>query len=895
MDKRPVLLLALFVLLLSSGFALTLQVTTEPGSIADCGAYNDHRWWQGFNVTDNFTLSTITLNISNTGGGASVYVGINNGTWIENASANVSGGYTLYNFTFSGTKVLNKVAAPNSYNITVNYSRTTPTDIKISCAIPSAPNYTGGQMWSEATSYPTGDIQALIWGDVPGVDSVLPRVNVTVPLNGSFLNPSATNISIYASDNVGLANVTVVGNWTPSYNWCLQETANKSESYDGTCRLNYNGAYLLGGNWFPGVDNLGNMIDGIYFTGANPQEPPPTQIAYFYINYTKPSNAQSTSQWQSRPSALGFFSNEKNQSIPSGCWGQNPLQFRITAVYNQTTPAPTGWVAGECYSGSGYTLIFNATNFGSYFEEEGMYWNASLIPSSSIVITSPTNNTYVQFNLSGLADGPYQLYATACDTAGNCNATSNYTFNTDSTFPVLSNEQSIPNVTTIQQNAPITFNVTATDTNLQSVWLELGNGTNLTATHLSGGYYGVYLGSLKVGAYSWRFWANDSAGNYLSTSPHSITSYAPILGVCSPTLSNTTVLNFTFYDEEALTMANATLQWNGSINSIGLDIGMNGTNSGYSVPFCIYPSDATYTANLLFNYFNASSSTRQYYIVNANLPNTTNNISLFLLPFPSTANITVRVIQNGQDIVSVVQFQRYYVPTNTYRIVSMVKTAGDTSGSVAKLRPYDVWYRVVILVDGAAVATYDPVRITTDSLTFDVTNGQIGRFWTTYGTVSGSCLFVNSSNTISCSVTDSSGVSTQSEMVVKQKNALSETTICDQTSTTPGVTYLCHLGNSTDKTYSYLLTAVVSGDTMTLDSGTLTGEQSKPFSNTGLLLMGFIVLGIAMAGAINPASMIFMAFLGVFISQFSGLAIVTNAALIGLAIVGGLLVYRVRT
>jgi hypothetical protein len=369
----------------------------------------------------------------------------------------------------------------------------------------------------------------------------------------------------------------------------------------------------------------------------------------------------------------------------------------------------------------------------------------------------------------------------------------------------------------------------------------------------------------------------------------------PFFGNCLG-VSSTVALNVSFFNEENFTSIPATLEWAGTIETDSGNRTTNGSAIDTSVPFCLFPPTSAINATITFNYYNAMGySTRQYYLDNSVLTATTSNLSLYLQTAEQTANITVRVIENGLDRPALVQFQRYYVALDAFRVVSMVKTSTDSSGSVAKLRPFDVDYLVVVLVDGIARASFYPVRITSDAMIFDITSGQIGKFWTTYGDISGSCAFTNSTGTISCTVTDGSGLATSSSLIVKKSLPLSESVVCSVTSSTAGATHICNLGNSTDSSYSYLLTALVGGETITLASGTLQGIKSNVFGTVGLFLAALIILAVAMSGAINPASMILMAFLGVLLASFAGLAIITTSAIIGLGIVGGLLIYRVRT
>lgn len=722
-----------------------------------------------------------------------------------------------------------------------------------------------------------------LWNDqATGPDTIAPSVSVSFPQNNSFLNPSISNLSVFSSDNSGVANVTIYGNWSTSD--CYQESTNITDQggNDGSCGLSYNGSYSFN----PSAASFNNpafLVDGdnnsiSLFTGAAP---------YFDIVYYKPASLVSSAVWTTyfNSSNLATTASALNFS----CFQEANVTLRInkTAANNQKD----WW----CWTGAYWEHLGGPYFFSQSVREEHITWVVGAEPIQTVY--SPANNTNSSFRVFGLENGAYSWYAVACDNANNCSATGNYTFFVDNSGPILSNFTTSPNQTLIQQGSPISFNLTVNDVNLTSLIFSFGNGTNYSLSTNGSGNYALQFGEIQPIAYNYTWFATDGAGMVASSPVFYILGFIPYLGGCG-TLANTTVLNFSFFDEESLLSANATVEWNGTITSVGLSVGTNGTNTSYSVPFCFYPSIGNFTANLLLNYYNASSSQRQYYVVQLNLNNASqNDIPLYLLNSGETANITVKVMDGGLEIPAFVQFQRYYTSTNQYRAVSMVKTAEGLGGALAKLRPYDVWYRVVVISPetGNAIKVFEPVRITTTDLIFDVSSGTALDYWNYAGKVSGSCQFANSSGTISCTVVNGEGLATASAFTVTKEGPLADIPVCSQSSTTAGTTYLCNVGNSTGNTYGYTLSATVQGKTVTINAGSITGQQTGNFGNVGLLLTVFVIVGVAAMGAINPAVMVVLAILGIFVSQISGLALITRTALISLAAVGGILIYRMRT
>lgn len=137
-----------------------------------------------------------------------------------------------------------------------------------------------------------------------------------------------------------------------SPDWCYQEFANSSTSCGGLATGNYN----LTNGW----SNSGNLWDGDYdtlsFLGTGIEE------AYFYVNYSKPTNASNESLWQIKDSG-----GVTNLTINSTCFSQSNLQFRIFGNNNS-------YVTSQCYNGAIWVTLRNSTIFSNIYEE-GMYWN----------------------------------------------------------------------------------------------------------------------------------------------------------------------------------------------------------------------------------------------------------------------------------------------------------------------------------------------------------------------------------------------------------------------------------------------------------------------------------------------------------------------------------------
>jgi hypothetical protein len=134
--------------------------------------------------------------------------------------------------------------------------------------------------------------------------------------------------------------------------WCYQENANTNTDCGGLST----GTYLISGS----LINSANMYDGNWGTFGS------ALSGILYTNYTKPSTALNTSLWQSKTKTT------LNNSIPQGCFDQDPLQLRVDV------DGDTKFDSGYCYNGTGWQRLFNYSGVGSdALYEEAMWWNMS--------------------------------------------------------------------------------------------------------------------------------------------------------------------------------------------------------------------------------------------------------------------------------------------------------------------------------------------------------------------------------------------------------------------------------------------------------------------------------------------------------------------------------------
>jgi len=198
-----------------------------------------------------------------------------------------------------------------------------------------------------------------------------------------------------------------------------------------------------------------------------------------------------------------------------------------TAISNANAPLTIGW-------GEGSTLGFN----GSI--DEVMIFNRSLSAVEVASLYNASVNKYEQ-NFTSLNEGVHTITGYAVDIFGSKNQTEQRSITVDTTLPLINFSSPTENNGSIYSRTNIEINVTATDTNLANITINLYNATGLvnsTTTTTSPNY--VNITSLPSGTYYFNATAYDLVLNANSTETRSliIDASAPEINFTSPTPDN---------------------------------------------------------------------------------------------------------------------------------------------------------------------------------------------------------------------------------------------------------------------------------------------------------------------------------------------------------------------
>lgn len=136
-----------------------------------------------------------------------------------------------------------------------------------------------------------------------------------------------------------------------------------------------------------------NVVDGDWGTYSSVTGPSGSGYGYYYLNYTKPEGANSSSFWSVKDGV-----GSENLTIPSDCWtsDETTLRFKIRATLASSGQTRRSY--WYCYNSTGEDLLRFNENFAgviaySSIYEEGVWWDIEEVGCSEDL----QNNTLIDW------------------------------------------------------------------------------------------------------------------------------------------------------------------------------------------------------------------------------------------------------------------------------------------------------------------------------------------------------------------------------------------------------------------------------------------------------------------------------------------------------------------
>jgi PGF-pre-PGF domain-containing protein len=289
-------------------------------------------------------------------------------------------------------------------------------------------------------------------------------------------------------------------------------------------------------------------------------------------------------------------------------------------------------------------LTINSANYtnSTTVSITGNYTEANIANITVNGITASLNTSVKSYNVTlSLSEGNNTVTATAFDLAGNTNNASSWIVS-DTVAPNYgANSSYPPSPANYSESGSYQFNVTWNDNNsgVSTALLQF-NGTEYSMNSSgSNGTYSVTISNIAVGNYSYRFWANDSAGNSNQTGYINYTANQGTPGLHLYLNGSETNLTVGYGVKLNITGSGCPVQLNCTLYRDGLTV----TNPDYTTSLN-YNQNYTYMYNTSGN-SNYTPATTQIYQVSVQALASNQNITNETI-VNITGNITTVFIQN---------------------------------------------------------------------------------------------------------------------------------------------------------------------------------------------------------------------------------------------------------
>lgn len=356
-------------------------------------------------------------------------------------------------------------------------------------------------------------------------------------------------------------------------------------------------------------------------------------------------------------------------------------------------------------------------------------------------------------------------------------------------------------------------------------------------------------------------------------------------------------INFTFLDEKIGKGGKF-----GNDTSIKIELVSDVFSSNYSTLNGSLFLDLVTPSEYRVSYSDTKFRKREYYFKLANRSN--NLLDLYLLSTTNGTLITFTIQdETGQALEDAsIKLMRYYTDSNSYIIVAMAKT--DIEGkAVIDVDFNSAFYKISVtkndkstLTDGTKIyATEVTIKINLRTPILDNIN--------IVQNIESSLTFNNLTQTFSYTFTDPTGLDRSGTLIIERIGPRGIENVCEKSATSSSSTILCVI-NTTNTTGLYKATGYINTlsdnlgsvaiNSIDIQTGFIKEVRSR-IDKSGLLLSIMLAGTFAGIGFLNPAVSIILFLVGLgamAIIGFSGMAI---PIYISMAIIGGVLIYKLRT
>lgn len=275
------------------------------------------------------------------------------------------------------------------------------------------------------------------------------------------------------------------------------------------------------------------------------------------------------------------------------------------------------------------------------------------------------------------------------------------------------------------------------------------------------------------------------------------------------------------------------------------------------------------------------------------------NLTLYVIDTDiSSFYLPVVYNQNNQPFSSVqIQLLRYFVNSNSYKVVEMSTT--DTNGqAVLRVVPNIINYKLLLSADGVTLTT-SPTKFTASTNTYvlSLTQNALTSI-AALPSVGATLYYVNSTQTYVFTWADTSNIVTSGCLYVQKSNSTGSYEVNNQCENAASGSLIYTITDTNDTLYSATAKITTNTEFSEYGFGPVTASFKTALQSWGLIgVLLFVIILSTMGFMSNESgtdSLVITTVLGIALMGLVGFITRRWEVIIGIAIIGGVLVYKTK-
>jgi len=309
------------------------------------------------------------------------------------------------------------------------------------------------------------------------------------------------------------------------------------------------------------------------------------------------------------------------------------------------------------------------------------------------------------------------------------------------------------------------------------------------------------------------------------------------------------------------------------------------------------PSDATVTANVFeersiaYENLDAGFPGRRHYLTDTTLDNETTNINLYLLE--QTKGQTVRLELTNSDLQGLsnhlIRVERAFPDQNETRTVQLAKTGTEGFASTF-LQLQERYIFTVFDENGDLVDQVGPETVTTTDKRVQVQDGIDPSLANVLNEVQFTDI-QRGNQSLSVSYVSETQRLNNLFLKISSDNLFETKTLDVDSSEQPQGQLEVTDFNASDQRVFFELIGTFGETNLTLESGTF-GQESNDFGNAGIFVSFLMFTALTLSGLFRPSAAIGLGVISIFVMSFTGFLAVGQQALISIAALAAVLIWR---